>query len=136
MRKLAHTMLRVTNMEHSIHFYTQTLGMRVLRKVEQPEENYSLTFIGYESESNASVLELTYNYGISAYEHGNAFGHIAIFVDNVYTACSEIASLGGNITRPPGPLKGSSELIAFITDPDGYKIELIQKPDSLPGAST
>ena len=129
MRRFLHTMLRVGNMQDSIEFYTTVLNMKVLRTVEQPGEYYSLTFLGYGRESETSVLELTYNYDKSSYIKGDAFGHIAIEVDDCYTACAEIKSKGGNIIREAGPLKGTNEIIAFIADPDNYEIELIQRPD-------
>ncbi len=125
-RRILHTMLRVGDMARSVNFYTDVMGMRVLRTFEQPEQNYSLTFLGYGDESSACVLELTYNYGVVKYDLGTGYGHIAISVRNCYQACAEIAMRGGKITREPGPLKGSTEVIAFISDPDGYRIELIQ----------
>jgi len=127
MNRILHTMLRVSNLEKSIEFYTKILGMNVLRTVEQPEQGFSLTFLGYAKESETCVLELTYNYGVNKYELGNAFGHIAIGVDDCYSACIQIALLGGNIVREAGPLAGSDEIIAFVEDPDGYKIELIAR---------
>jgi lactoylglutathione lyase len=120
-------MLRVSDIEKSIRFYTQILGMYVIRTFERPDQGFSLTFLGYGNESESCVLELTYNYDVKKYELGNAFGHIAIGVENCYTACEQIKALGGSITRKAGPLTGSDEIIAFIEDPDGYKIELIQK---------
>jgi len=120
-------MLRVSNIEKSKKFYTKILGMDVLRTFERPEQGFSLTFLGYAKESETCVLELTFNYGIDKYELGNAFGHIAIGVDDCYTTCDQIKALGGNIVREAGQLAGSDEVIAFVEDPDGYKIELIQK---------
>jgi lactoylglutathione lyase len=120
-------MLRVTNLEKSIEFYSKILGMDILRTFEQPDQGFSLTFLGYAKESETCVLELTYNDGVNKYELGNAFGHIAISVDDCYNACVQIKSLGGTIVREAGPLAGSDEIIAFVEDPDGYKIELIQK---------
>jgi lactoylglutathione lyase len=120
-------MLRVSNIEKSISFYTQILGMHVLRTFDQPKQGFSLTFLGYAKESETSVLELTYNYGINKYVLGNAFGHIAISVDDCFKTCERITTLGGKIVREAGPLAGSDEVIAFVEDPDGYKIELIQK---------
>jgi len=119
-------MLRLSNIEQSISFYTKILGMQVLRTFDQPEQGFSLTFLGFEEESDSCVLELTYNYGVNKYELGNAFGHVAISVENCYTACNRIKELGGKVVREAGPLKGSNEIIAFVEDPDGYKIELIQ----------
>jgi len=127
MKRILHTMLRVGDLQRSIEFYTHVMGMKVLRTVDQPDEKYSLTFIGYGEESETSVLELTYNYGVDSYTLGNAYGHIAIGVDDCYIACEEIKSRGGIVSREAGPLLGSSEIIAFVTDPDGYKIELIEK---------
>ena len=120
-------MLRVGNLQNAIDFYTQILGMKVLRTFDQPEEKYTLAFLGYDSEENSCVIELTYNYGISHYDLGNAFGHIAIGVENCYKACEKITALGGKVVRAAGKLKGSDEIIAFVVDPDGYKIELIQR---------
>lgn len=125
MNRILHTMLRVSNLEKSIEFYSKILGMDVLRTFDRPEQGFSLTFLGYAKESETCVVELTYNYGVNKYELGNAFGHIAIGVDDCYTACVQIKSLGGNIVREAGPLAGSDEIIAFVEDPDGYKIELI-----------
>ena len=127
MNRILHTMLRVSNIEKSIGFYTKILGMDVLRTFEPAEQGFSLTFLGYAKESETCVLELTYNYGVTNYELGNAFGHIAIGVEDCYTTCEQIKTLGGNIVREAGPLVGSDEIIAFVEDPDGYKIELIQK---------
>jgi len=121
-------MLRVGDMQCSVRFYTQVMGMRVLRTFEQPEENYSLTFLGFGDESTTSVLELTHNYGVCQYDLGTGYGHVAIGVKDCYQACAEIRARGGNITREPGPLKGGNEVIAFVSDPDGYPIELIQQP--------
>ena len=127
-RRILHTMLRVGDMERSVDFYTRVLGMTVLRTLDQPEERYSLTFLGYGDEDETAVIELTCNYGVSDYQMGNAFGHIAISVDDCRRACTEIAEHGGHITLAPTPLKGSNETIAFVRDPDGYQIELIQRP--------
>ena len=127
MTRILHTMLRVSNIEKSISFYTKILGMHVLRTFDQPDQGFSLTFLGYAKESETCVLELTYNYGVNKYELGNAFGHIAIGVDDCYKTCEQIRALGANIVREAGPLAGSDEVIAFLEDPDGYKIELIQK---------
>jgi lactoylglutathione lyase len=120
-------MVRVGDMQRAVDFYTRVLGMKVLRTLDQPAEKYSLTFLGFGQESETCVLELTYNYGISNYEMGNAFGHIAMSVEDCHAACAEIRAKGGNVMYEPAPLPGSSEIIAFITDPDGYKIELIQR---------
>ena len=127
-RRLLHTMLRVGDMQKSINFYTQILGMHVLRMLDRPDEKYTLTFIGYESEEHSSVIELTYNYGITEYKLGEGFGHVAIAVNDCKKACDEITSHGGNVTLEATPLKGSDEIIAFVLDPDGYQVELIQRP--------
>jgi lactoylglutathione lyase len=125
--RIMHTMLRVSDIKASITFYTQMMGMDVLRTFDRPEQGFSLTFLGYAKESQSCVLELTFNYGVSQYALGNGFGHIAIGVDDCYKTCEQIKKLGGNIVREAGPLAGSEEIIAFVEDPDGYKIELIQK---------
>jgi lactoylglutathione lyase len=119
-------MLRVGDMQRSVDFYTKVMGMKVLRTTDRPEQKYSLAFVGYGDEREHSVLELTYNYGVDRYELGGAFGHIAIAVDDAYAACEKIRAAGGNVTREAGPVKGGTTVIAFVTDPDGYKIELIQ----------
>jgi lactoylglutathione lyase len=123
-------MLRVGDLQRSIDFYTQVLGMSLLRTTERPEQKYSLAFVGYGSNPDHAEIELTYNHGVSSYEMGTAYGHIALGVADVYGACDKIRAAGGNITRAPGPVQGGSTVIAFVTDPDGYKIELIQR-DSL-----
>jgi len=123
---ILHTMIRVGNLQRSIDFYTKTMGMKLLRSSENKEYKYSLAFVGYSDESIASVIELTYNWGIDSYEHGNAFGHIAIGVDNVANTCQMIKQAGGKVTREAGPVKGGKTIIAFVEDPDGYKIELIE----------
>jgi len=120
-------MLRVGDMQRSVDFYTQVLGMQVLRTFAQPDEHYSLSFLGFGPESETCVLELTYNEGVSEYERGTGYGHIAIGVDDIHKTCAEIRRLGGKIRREPGPLKGSDEVIAFLEDPDGNAVELIQK---------
>ncbi len=124
--KILHTMLRVGDLQRSIDFYTRNLGMSLLRSTERPEQKYSLAFVGYGPEADNAVLELTYNHGVDRYDLGSAYGHIAIEVDDAYAACERIAAAGGNVTRPAGPVKGGSTVIAFVEDPDGYKIELIQ----------
>lgn len=121
-------MLRVGDMVRAVDFYTQVMGMCVLRTFDQPNERYSLTFLGYGDESTTCVLELTYNYGISVYEKGNAYGHVAIGVEDCYRACADIAAKGGKVIREAGPLEGGKEVIAFIADPDGYRIELVETP--------
>jgi lactoylglutathione lyase len=124
--RLLHTMLRVGDLQRSIDFYTRVLGMRLLRTTDRPEQQYSLAFVGYGDEREHAVLELTYNYGVASYELGTAFGHIAIAVPDAYAACDAIRAAGGKVTREAGPVKGGATVIAFVTDPDGYKIELIQ----------
>jgi lactoylglutathione lyase len=126
-----HTMLRVGNLQRSIDFYTQVMGMKLLRTTERPDQHYSLAFVGYASNPEQAELELTYNHGVEHYEMGTAYGHVALGVLDVYAACETIRTLapkfGGAITREPGPVKGGNTLIAFVTDPDGYKVELIQR---------
>ncbi|WP_119393608.1 lactoylglutathione lyase [Salinibius halmophilus] len=125
--RILHTMLRVGDLDRSIEFYTKVLGMQLLRKRDNEKYEYTLAFVGYGPESEEAVLELTYNWGVSEYDLGDAYGHIAIEVDSVYDACDAIRAAGGEITREPGPVKGGTTEIAFVKDPDGYKIELIQK---------
>ena len=124
--RILHTMLRVGDLQRSIDFYTSVLGMKVLRTTDRPEQKYSLAFVGYGDESSNAVLELTYNYGVDKYELGNAFGHVAIAVDDAYKSCDAIRAKGGRVTRDAGPVKGGTTVIAFAEDPDGYKIELIE----------
>ncbi len=130
-----HTMLRVGHLQRSIDFYTQVMGMTLLRTTERPEQNYSLAFLGYGSNPEQAELELTYNHGVEHYELGTAYGHIAIGVADIVATCDKIRASSGAITREPGPVKGGDTLIAFVTDPDGYKIELIQKEFLHPQAS-
>jgi len=125
--RFLHTMLRVGDMQRSIDFYTRVMGMKLLRTTDRPEQKYSLAFVGYGSNPEQAELELTYNYGVDTYDMGGAYGHVALGVDDIYAFCEQVRSKGGNITREPGPVKGGNTLIAFITDPDGYKIELIQR---------
>ncbi|MCM2251163.1 MAG: lactoylglutathione lyase [Ramlibacter sp.] len=125
--RLLHTMLRVGDLQRSIDFYTRLLGMTLLRTTERPEQKYSLAFVGYASNPQQAEIELTYNWGVDHYEPGTAYGHIALGVPDVYAACDRIRAGGGKVTREPGPVKGGSTVIAFIADPDGYKIELIQR---------
>ena len=120
-------MLRVSDLQRAIDFYTQVLGMTLLRTTERPEQKYSLAFVGYGSNPDHAEIELTHNHGVDSYELGTAYGHIALGVPDVYAASDKIRAAGGNITREPGPVKGGNTLIAFVTDPDGYKIELIQR---------
>jgi len=129
--RILHTMLRVGNLQRSTAFYTDVLGMRVLRTTDRPEQKYTLAFVGYGDESSGAVLELTYNYGVDKYDLGSAFGHVAIEVPNAAAACDAVrkavAKYGGKVTREAGPVKGGTTVIAFVEDPDGYKIELIEK---------
>ena len=127
--QLLHTMLRVGNLDRSIEFYTKVMGMNLIRRTERPEQKYSLAFVGYEQGniSNQAEIELTYNHGVDSYELGTAYGHIALGVKDLYKTCKDIRVAGGKITREPGPVQGGNTLIAFVQDPDGYKIELIQK---------
>ena len=120
-------MLRVGDLQRSIDFYTQVMGMRLLRTTERPEQQYSLAFVGYGSNPEHAEIELTYNHGVDRYEMGSAYGHIAIEVPDAYAACDKIRANGGQVTREAGPVKGGSTVIAFVTDPDGYKIELIER---------
>jgi len=120
-------MLRVGDLDRSVSFYTEVLGMKVLRTTDRPEQKYSLAFVGYDTEDKASVIELTYNYGVPKYEMGGAFGHLAIEVDNAETACNAVRMKGGKVTREAGPVKGGTTVIAFVEDPDGYKIEFIER---------
>ena len=124
--RLLHTMLRVGDMQRSLDFYTRVLGMRLLRESEKQEYKYSLAFVGYTDESEGAVIELTYNWGVDKYDLGNAYGHIALGVDDVAATCEKIRQAGGNVTREAGPVKGGTTVIAFVEDPDGYKIELIE----------
>ena len=125
--RLLHTMLRVGDLDRSVRFYTEVLGMKVLRTTDRPEQKYSLAFVGYDTEDKASVIELTYNYGVPKYEMGGAFGHLAIEVANAETACNAVRAKGGKVTREAGPVKGGTTVIAFVEDPDGYKIEFIER---------
>ena len=128
--RLLHTMLRVTDLQKSLDFYQNVLDMKLLRQSENAEYKYTLAFLGYGDELDTTVIELTYNWGTDAYELGNAYGHIAIETDDIYQTCEKIKSLGGVITREPGPVKGGTTVIAFVKDPDGYMIELINKKDA------
>ncbi|HYX63307.1 MAG TPA: lactoylglutathione lyase [Burkholderiales bacterium] len=125
--RILHTMLRVGDMQRSIRFYTEALGMKVLRTTDRPEQKYSLAFVGYEDESRSAVLELTYNYGVDRYDLGSGYGHVAVGVPDVAAACAKVRGLGGKVTREPGPVKGGTSVIAFVEDPDGYKIEFIER---------
>lgn len=134
--RLLHTMLRVGDLQRSIEFYTNVLGMKLLRTSENPEYKYSLAFVGYGPETSEAVIELTYNWGVDKYELGTAYGHIALSVDNAAEACERIRQNGGNVTREAGPVKGGTTVIAFVEDPDGYKIELIEEKDAGRGWAT
>ena len=125
--RVLHTMIRVGDLDRSIRFYTDVLGMQLLRRKDYPDGKFTLAFVGYGPETEQAVVELTYNWGTEKYDLGNAFGHIALEVDDVYKACADIKQRGGKVTREAGPMKHGSTVIAFVEDPDGYKIELIQK---------
>ncbi|MDF3934309.1 lactoylglutathione lyase [Pseudomonas citronellolis] len=123
--RLLHTMLRVGDLDKSIAFYTEVLGMTLLRRKDYPDGQFTLAFVGYGAEDENSVIELTHNWGVDTYELGTAYGHIALEVNDVYKACEDIRSRGGKITREPGPMKHGTSILAFVEDPDGYKIELL-----------
>ena len=125
--RMLHTMLRVGDLERSLRFYTEVLGMRQLRRKDYPDGKFTLAFVGYGEESETAVLELTYNWGVNKYEIGNGYGHVAIAVDDAYKACEEVKRRGGKVTREAGPMKHGTTVIAFVEDPDGYKIELIER---------
>ncbi len=129
--RVLHTMIRVTDLDKSIAFYTNVLGMKLLRTSDNPEFKYSLAFVGFSDENQGAVIELTYNWGVTEYEHGTAFGHIALGVDDVAQTCQQIRENGGNVIRDAGPVKGGTTIIAFIEDPDGYKIELIENQQAM-----
>jgi lactoylglutathione lyase len=122
-------MLRVGDLQRSIDFYTRVLGMKLLRTTDRPEQKYSLAFVGYGSNPDQAEIELTYNYGVDKYDMGSAYGHVALGMPDIHAACEKIRTAGGNVTREPGPVKGGNTVIAFVTDPDGYKIELIQRAE-------
>ena len=125
--RLLHTMLRVGDLQRSIDFYTKVLGMTLLRTSDNPEYQYTLVFLGYGENPDHAELELTYNYGVSSYDMGTAYGHIALSADDIVQACIAVKANGGQVSREPGPVKGGNTVIAFVTDPDGYKIELIER---------
>jgi lactoylglutathione lyase len=125
--RILHTMLRVGNLERSIKFYTEVLGMKLLRTTDRPDQKYSLAFVGYDGEDKTAVLELTYNYGVDKYDLGAGFGHVAIEMPDVKKACDTVRAKGGSVTREAGPVKGGATVIAFVQDPDGYKIEFIER---------
>lgn len=126
--RILHTMLRVGNLERSLQFYTEVLGMRLLRRKDYPDGRFTLAFVGYGDESETAVLELTHNWDVDKYDPGNAYGHIALEVEDAYRACEDVKRRGGKVTREAGPMKHGTTVIAFVEDPDGYKIEFIQRP--------
>jgi lactoylglutathione lyase len=126
--RILHTMLRVGDLPRAIDFYTRVLGMQLLRTTDRPEQRYRLAFVGYGDEASGAVLELTYNYDVPSYEIGTGFGHVAIEVDDAAKSCAAVRAGGGTVTREAGPVKGGTTVIAFVQDPDGYKIELIERP--------
>ncbi|WP_233149277.1 lactoylglutathione lyase [Herbaspirillum camelliae] len=132
--RMLHTMLRVGNLDRSIDFYTQVLGMKLLRKNDYPDGKFTLAFVGYGEERDHTVLELTHNWDTDAYDLGTGYGHIAIEVDDAYAACDAVKAKGGTVTREAGPMKHGKTVIAFVTDPDGYKIEFIQKKEQFDAA--
>ena len=125
--KILHTMLRVGNLDHSLKFYTEVMGMRLLRRADFPAGKFTLAFVGFQDESEGAVIELTHNWETDHYDIGTGYGHIALAVPDAYAACDAIRQRGGNVVREAGPMKGSTTVIAFVADPDGYKIELIEK---------
>jgi lactoylglutathione lyase len=125
--RLLHTMLRVGDLDRSVKFYTEVLGMKLLRTTDRPDQKYTLAFVGYDTEDRSAVLELTYNYGTDRYDLGSAFGHIAVEMPDVARACAAVKAKGGRVTREAGPVKGGTTVIAFVEDPDGYKIEFIER---------
>ena len=128
--RILHTMLRVGDLQRSIDFYTKVLGMNLLRTTDRPEQKYTLAFVGYGTNPDHAELELTYNYGVDKYDLGTAYGHIAIGVEDVYKTCEQVKAASGAVTREAGPVKGGTTVIAFVQDPDGYKIELIERKQS------
>lgn len=131
--RMLHTMLRVGDLTRSIDFYTRVMGMQLLRQHDNEEYKYSLAFVGYQPESEGTVIELTYNWGVSEYDLGSAYGHIAIEVENAAEACDKVRANGGKVTREAGPVKGGNTVIAFVEDPDGYKIEFIERQSHATG---
>jgi lactoylglutathione lyase len=125
--RILHTMIRVGDLERSIDFYTKVLGMQLLRRRDYPEGRFTNVFVGYDDEARAAVLELTHNWDTKSYDLGNGYGHVAIEVDDAYKACEEVTRRGGKVTRPAGPMKHGTTVIAFVEDPDGYKIELVER---------
>lgn len=125
--RLLHTMIRVGDLQRSIDFYTQVLGMRLLRRSDYPDGRFTNAFVGYDDESRAAVLELTHNWDTKSYDMGSGFGHVAVEVEDAYKACDEVKKRGGKVSREPGPMKHGTTVIAFVEDPDGYKIEFVQR---------
>jgi lactoylglutathione lyase len=125
--RILHTMIRVGDLQRSIDFYTQVLGMRLLRRSDYPSGRFTNAFVGYDDESRSAVLELTHNWDTKSYDPGTGYGHVAIEVDDAYRTCEDVAGRGGKVTRPPGPMKHGTTVIAFVEDPDGYKIEFVQR---------
>jgi lactoylglutathione lyase len=125
--RILHTLLRVGDLDRAVRFYTDVLGMKLLRTTDRPEQKYRLAFVGYDSEERSAVLELTYNYGVERYDLGSGYGHVALEVDDIRGTCDAVRAKGGKVTREPGPVKGGSTVIAFVEDPDGYKIEFIER---------
>lgn len=125
--RILHTMLRVGNLDKSLAFYTEILGMRLLRRNDYPEGKFTLAFVGYQDEKDGPVIELTHNWGVDSYQLGTGYGHIALAVEDAHATCAEIRARGGKVTRDAGPMKGGTTVIAFVEDPDGYKIELVER---------
>ena len=131
--RILHTMLRVGDLDRSLRFYTEVLGMKLLSRKDYPDGKFTLAFVGYGSNPEQAEIELTHNWGVTSYELGTAYGHVALGVEDIYGTCDRIKQAGGNVTREPGPMKHGTTVIAFVTDPDGYKIELIQRPQYAQG---